>query len=70
MHLPWVDAGALSQIYLAIERENPNVVIQLGDVKVVDMMSYMKALSKFKKGETTHVKVLRDKTEIEREITF
>lgn len=47
-----------------------DVVIQLGDVKVVDMMSYMKALSKFKKGETTHVKVLRDKTEIEREITF
>ena len=40
MHLPWVDAGALSQIYLAIERENPNVVIQLGDL--YDMYSHSK----------------------------
>lgn len=32
MHLPWVDAGALSAVYLAIEREKPDVVIQLGDI--------------------------------------
>lgn len=47
-----------------------DVVIQLGDVKVVDMMSYMKALSKFKKGETTKVKVQRGKEEKEADITF
>jgi hypothetical protein len=47
-----------------------DIVIQLGDEKVMDMMSYMKALSKFKKGDTTKVKVLRDNSEVEREITF
>ena len=47
-----------------------DVVIQLGDVKVLDMMSYMKALSKFKKGETTKVKVQRGKEEKESDITF
>ncbi len=47
-----------------------DIVIQLGDEKVADMMSYMKALSKFKKGQTTKVKVIRDKTELEKEVTF
>ena len=30
----------------------------------------MKALGKFTKGETTKVKFIRDKTEIEKDITF
>ena len=47
-----------------------DIVIQLGENKVVDMMSYMKALGKFNKGETTKVKVLRGKTEVEKDITF
>lgn len=47
-----------------------DVVIQLGENKVVDMMSYMKALGKFNKGETTKVKVLRNHQVIEKDITF
>ncbi len=47
-----------------------DVVIQLGENKVLDMMSYMKALGKFNKGETTKVKVIREKQEIEKDITF
>jgi aminopeptidase YwaD len=47
-----------------------DIVIQLGDVNVVDMMSYMKALGQFKKGETTKVKVMRDKEELVKDITF
>lgn len=47
-----------------------DVVIQLGEIKVVDMMSYMKALGKFNKGDTTKVKVRRGTAEIEKEITF
>ncbi|MBP9789675.1 MAG: M28 family peptidase [Bacteroidia bacterium] len=47
-----------------------DIVIQLGENKVLDMMSYMKALGKFTKGETTKVKFIRDKTEIEKDITF
>ena len=47
-----------------------DVVIQLGENKVLDMMSYMKALGKFKKGESTKVKVMRENKEIEKDITF
>jgi len=50
--------------------EPGDVVIQLGEHKVLDMMSYMKALSKFSKGDTTKVKVLRRNQEIEKDITF
>jgi C-terminal processing protease CtpA/Prc len=47
-----------------------DVVIQLGDNKVLDMMSYMKALGKFNKGETTKVKVKRGNDVVEKDITF
>jgi hypothetical protein len=47
-----------------------DIVIQLGEHKVLDMMSYMKALGKFSKGETTKVKVVRNKVEIEKDLTF
>ena len=47
-----------------------DVVIQLGDNNVVDMMSYMKALGKFNKGDTTKVKVKRGNEVVEKEITF
>jgi hypothetical protein len=47
-----------------------DVVLQLGEHKVTDMTSYMKALSKFSKGETTKVKVQRGKEIVEKDITF
>lgn len=47
-----------------------DVVIQLGDRAVTDMMSYMKALGAFKKGDSTTVKVLRDGKEVVSDITF
>lgn len=47
-----------------------DVVLQIGDYKVLDMMSYMKALSKFTKGETTKLKIKRNNQEIEKDITF
>ncbi len=50
--------------------EAGDVVVQLGEIKVLDMMTYMKALAKFSKGETTKVKILRGKTEIIKDITF
>lgn len=39
--------------------EKGDIVIKLGEHEVEDMMSYMKALSKFKKGDNTQVKVRR-----------
>jgi aminopeptidase YwaD len=47
-----------------------DVVIQLGENKVTDMMTYMKALGKFSKGETTKVKVKRGTQTVEKDITF
>lgn len=47
-----------------------DVVIKLGDHSVKDMMSYMKALSKFKKGDATTVDVLRDKETVRSDIQF
>jgi hypothetical protein len=47
-----------------------DVVIQLGDVKVSEMMSYMKALGQFKKGDKTTVKVKRGNDLIEKEVQF
>jgi aminopeptidase YwaD len=47
-----------------------DVVVQLGEHKITDMTTYMKALGKFSKGETTKVKVQRGKEIVEKDITF
>ncbi len=47
-----------------------DIVIQLGEYEVVDMMSYMTALSKFSKGDATKLTVLRGSEEIKTEIVF
>jgi len=47
-----------------------DIVIQLGDSTVVDMMSYMRALSTFEEGNSTKVIVDRKGEKIELKITF
>ncbi len=47
-----------------------DIVIKMGDTEVKDMMSYMKALSGFKKGDTTTVILLRKKEKIKVGIEF
>ncbi|MDG2193709.1 MAG: M28 family peptidase [Polaribacter sp.] len=47
-----------------------DIVIQLGDKKITDMMSYMKALSVFKAGDTTTVLVNRKGKEVKAKIQF
>jgi len=47
-----------------------DVVIKLGDHDTADMMSYMKALGMFKKGDKTNVTVLREGKEMKVDITF
>ena len=36
-----------------------DIVVKMGNVDVIDMMTYMEALSLFKKGDTTSIQVLR-----------
>ncbi|MEQ8471424.1 MAG: M28 family peptidase [Marinoscillum sp.] len=50
--------------------EKGDIVIQLGDSTVTDMMSYMRALSAFEKGDQTTVIVNRDSTNLEFDISF
>ncbi len=47
-----------------------DIITQLGDHKVTDVQTYMGALNKFNKGESTKVKLLRGKEEMVFEITF
>lgn len=47
-----------------------DIVIQLGDSTIVDMMSYMRALSVFEKGNSTKVVVKRGSEEVEKIINF
>ncbi len=47
-----------------------DVVIQIGDLKVTDMMSYMKALGAFDPGQTVDVVIKRNGKEIMKKVTF
>ncbi len=47
-----------------------DIVVQLGDSTVVDMMSYMRALSVFESGDTTSVRVMRNDENLKARITF
>jgi predicted metalloprotease with PDZ domain len=47
-----------------------DVVIQLGEYPGKDIYSYMDALNKFKKGETTRVTIMRGGEKKEVEVTF
>ncbi|MBK9195114.1 MAG: M28 family peptidase [Flavobacteriales bacterium] len=47
-----------------------DIVVKLGSQDVTDMMSYMKALGFFNKGETTQVTVLREGKPVTMDITF
>lgn len=47
-----------------------DIVVQLGDSTVVDMMSYMRALSVFESGDETTVVVTRDGEQVSTKITF
>jgi Zn-dependent M28 family amino/carboxypeptidase len=47
-----------------------DIVIKVGDYEIVDMMSYMKALSKFEKGQKTTVVILRAGKEIPLDVVW
>lgn len=47
-----------------------DILIQLGDYKFTDVMSYMKALSKFKKGDATQLIIKRKEETLHFDISF
>lgn len=47
-----------------------DIVIQMGEIKINDINDYMKALSKFSKGDTADVVILREGKELKKKVTF
>jgi len=47
-----------------------DIVIQLGDLKITDMNSYMKALGRFEKGDKVIAIILREGNEKKLKVTF
>jgi S1-C subfamily serine protease len=47
-----------------------DILLQVGDYKLIDVMSYMQALGKFKKGDKTTLVIKRDKEELKFDIQF
>lgn len=47
-----------------------DVVVQLGDSTVYDMMSYMRALSAFQKGDSAQVVIEREGQKVEKQVKF
>jgi hypothetical protein len=50
--------------------EKGDIVVKMGDLEIIDMMSYMKALSVFEKGQTIKVTVKRGEEEVVVDMTF
>lgn len=50
--------------------EKGDIVVAMGDSTVTDMMSYMRALSAFEKGDTTTVKIKRADEELSVKVEF
>jgi len=47
-----------------------DIVIKMGEIDIIDMMSYMKGLAAFKKGDKTTVIVKRGDKELKKKVTF
>lgn len=47
-----------------------DIIKKMGDIEVIDIMSYMQALGKFEKGQTITILIERDGKTLKKEITF
>ena len=47
-----------------------DIVIKMDTIQIEDMMSYMEALGKFKKGDSIVVRVIRNNKELDLQVTF
>jgi hypothetical protein len=65
-----IDGVSPQKIAEKIGLKAGDVLLKLGDHKINDMNSYMQALSRFKKGDKTTVRILRAKEEKEFAVEF
>jgi aminopeptidase YwaD len=65
-----VDGVSQGKIAEKVGIKAGDIIVELGPHKFTDVMSYMTALSKFKKGDSTKVKVKRGGEELMYDVTF
>lgn len=65
-----IEGASQGKIGEKIGLKSSDVLVQIGDYKLIDVMSYMQALSKFKKGDKTTLVIKRNGEEIKFEIQF
>ena len=67
VHVDGVSAGKAAE---KAGVKTGDVLTQLGEHKFTDVQSYMNALNKFNKGDSTKLKLMRDGKEIILDVTF
>tara|TARA_B100001250_G_C19199361_1_gene528660 strand:- start:202 stop:561 length:360 start_codon:yes stop_codon:yes gene_type:complete len=67
MRIDGISKGKTAEKYAV---QKGDVVLQINEYEVLDMMGYMKALSKFKKGDPAVLKLNRKEEIIEIDIIF
>jgi S1-C subfamily serine protease len=65
-----IEGASQGKIGEKIGLKASDVLVQIGEYKLIDVMGYMQALSKFKKGDKTTLVVKRNGEEIKFEIQF
>jgi len=65
-----VDGVSEGKIAQQVGIQPSDILIKVGDVEITSVESYMKALSKFKKGDTTVVQYQRGAQNLQSQITF
>ena len=65
-----IEGASQGKIGEKIGLKASDVLVQIGEYKLIDVMSYMQALSKFKKGDKTTLVIKRNGEEIKFEIQF
>lgn len=65
-----IEGASQGKIGEKIGLKSSDVLVQIGEYKLIDVMSYMQALSKFKKGDKTTLVIKRNGEEIKFEIQF
>ncbi len=65
-----VDGISTGKLAEKIGLQTGDIILQMGEYKFVDVMSYMQTLSKFKKGDATQLKIKRGDSEKTFDIIF
>lgn len=65
-----IEGTSQGKIGEKIGLKSGDILVQLGDYKLIDVMSYMQALGKFKKGDKTILSIQRGKESLQFSIEF